>query len=176
MLIEWLIVAFLSLVLAGLLVVLGRTIAYAIPMLNGPVFVPSKQQDIEQMIKLAKLKKTDRVIDLGSGDGAILIAVAKQGFKVTGLELNPLLVRKSQRRVARLGLDDLITIKHGSFWDENFANWDVVFLYGTTYIMKRLETKLQTELKAGSRVVSNYFQFPKWQLSKKAGQTNLYQT
>ena len=162
-----LILFFCGVVIAAFIVLLARSIVYMLPMLNGPVFVPSKKEDIADMIELAKLKKGDRVGDLGSGDGEIVIAVAKLGYKVDGYEINPILVRKSRSRIKELGLEDKAKIIQQSFWKPNFGKYQVVIVYGTTYIMAKLEKKLQRELKKNSRVISNFFAFPNWEPTKR---------
>lgn len=163
-----------ALILAALLIFFGKSVLFSVTMLHGPVFVPSKIKDIETMIKLAKLKKTDRIIDLGSGDGEILIELAKRGYTCTGVEINPLLVRQSRKRIQELGLKKLITIERGSFWNIDYSKYDVTFLYGTTYIMEKLEKKLRSELPKNARVISNYFQFPNWKASKTTKKIRLY--
>jgi hypothetical protein len=99
---------------------------------------------------------------------------AKAGYTIEGCEINPWLVRQSQQLVERLGLGELVRIRRQSFWDLDFSQYDVIFLYGTSYIMERLEIKLRRELKPGARLVSNYFEFPTWQPSKRSGKIRVY--
>lgn len=61
-----------------------------------------------------------------------------------------------------------------NFWKENVSQFDVVIVYGISYMMKKLETKLQKELKSGSRVVSNYFIFSNWEPVQKEKHILLY--
>ena len=144
-------------------------------MLHGPVFVPSKKEDIKQMIKLAGIKKGERVIDLGSGDGAILQALANQKIKASGIEINPFLVRRTQKLINQKNLSHYISVKRGNFWHLDLSEYDVIFLYGTSYIMKKLEKKLTQEMKPTARLISNYFILPNWPVTKKIGKINLYQ-
>lgn len=165
----------LGVILATFLLSLGRTIMFMIPILHGPVFIPSADDKLQTMLKLAKPKKSDRIIDLGSGDGKVIIALAQQGLDAEGIEINPLLVRKTQQQIKKLGLSKKAKVKRGNFWKFNYAKYDLVFLYGTSYIMKKLETKLLRELKPGAKIISNYFQFPNWQPIKNKNQIRVYQ-
>lgn len=164
----------LSIAVTALLIFIGRQVMFATTMLHGPVFVPSKDDKINTMFKLAKLKKSDRIIDLGSGDGKILLALAENGFAAEGVEINPLLARKSRKKIRARGFSRQLKVHRKSFWDIDLTPYNVVFFYGTTYVMKKLELKLQSELKSGSRVVSNYFQFPNWQPKKEENGVRLY--
>lgn len=141
-------------------------------MLSGAYFARTDEQTIQKMIALSNVKPNERVIDLGAGDGAIIVALAKKNIAASGVEINPFLVRKARQRITKLNLDRLASIHQGNFWNLNLSPYDVVFVYGIGYIMMRLETKLLKELKPGSRVVSNYFQFPSWK--PKAYRNNVY--
>lgn len=173
-LLQLFILIILSSALTAMLIFFGRSIMFMIPILHGPVFVPSKQKDIANMIKLAKIKKGERIIDMGAGDGEIVIALAKAGYKAEGCEINPVLIRKAQKRIKKLGLEKKAKVYYKNFWDLDFSDFDVVFLYGTSYIMNRLEKKLLDELRPGSRLVSNYFQLPNWQSEKSIGKIRVY--
>ncbi|MEA2056510.1 MAG: methyltransferase domain-containing protein [Patescibacteria group bacterium] len=144
-------------------------------MLHRAVFVPSTDDKLKIMLKLAKPRKKDKIIDLGCGDGKIIFALAKQGFNVVGVEINPFLVKKCQKKAKELKLEKSVTIVNNSFWNLNLSKYDLVFLYGTAYIMERLEKKLQKELKPGSRIISNYFQFPQWSVEKKENEVRVYE-
>lgn len=165
----------LSVTLFILLIFLGRMLSFALPMLHRAVFVPSTDDKLKIMLKLAKPRKKDKIIDLGCGDGKIIFALAKQGFNVVGVEINPFLVKKCQKKAKELKLEKSVTIVNNSFWNLNLSKYDLVFLYGTAYIMERLEKKLQKELKPGSRIISNYFQFPQWSVEKKENEVRVYE-
>lgn len=145
-------------------------------MFHGPVFVPSADDKLRAMLKLPKLTKRSKVIDLGSGDGKVLIALAKQfGVKGTGVEINGILVNRSRKKIAEAGLNKQLTILKQSFWDTDLSKYDVVFFYGTSYVMKKLEEKLQKEMKKGSQFVSNYFRLPNLKPVKTVNNVRLYQ-
>ncbi len=164
-----------ALMLGFLVIILAKTIVYIIPMLNGPVYVPSHDADVIKMIKLAELKKGDHIVDLGSGDGKIVIELAKKGFQVDGYEINPFLVKKSREKIAELKLEKKATIHAQSLWCADLSKYQVVMVYGTSYIMPKLQNKAKQELLKGGRIISNFFTFPEWQPTKTDGDIYRYE-
>ncbi|MCB9802092.1 MAG: class I SAM-dependent methyltransferase [Pseudomonadales bacterium] len=162
-------------ILAAVVLYFGMQVLYASTMLHGPVFVPSKPKDVAQMIKLAQLKKSDKILDLGSGDGTVVLALAKLAYQAHGVDINPLLVRKARKKAVALELSERVTFERANFWSLDLSEYDVIFFYGTTYVMKKLEKKLFAELKPGSRVVSNYFEFPTWKPAREQGKIRVYE-
>ncbi len=157
-------------IIAILLVLLA---AYYLGIFRGAPFVPTMANTVEEMIKSAQIKPGEKLVDLGSGDGRILIAAAKAGAIAHGYEINPLLVLWSRYKIKKAGLKERAFVHWKNFWLVNFSEYDVVTLFGITGIMQRLESKLKTELKPGSRVISNIFKFPNWQ-STKQGSIYIY--
>lgn len=147
---------------------------FATSMLHGAFFVPSADDRLNTMLKLAKPKPGEKIIDLGSGDGKIAFALAKLGYPVEGIEINPLLVRLANKQAKKLNLEKLASFRRANFWRLDFSQYDLIFVYGITYIMKRLEKKLRKELKPEARVVSNYFQFPNWTAEIEENEVRLY--
>ncbi len=145
-----------------------------LPSVRGAPFVVSEDVDIETMIRLARVKPGARAVDLGSGDGRIVIAFARAGAQAHGYEINPFLVMRARRNIRNAGLEGRAFAHWKSFWGENLSSYDIVTLYGITYIMKGLEEKLGRELKSGARVLSNYFTFPGWVPKEKDGRICLY--
>ena len=152
----------------------GHTLLYLTIMLFGAPYCGSEDQKLKLMIKLANIKAGERAADLGSGDGRVLIALAKAGAQVHGLEINPLLVRKSRQNIKQAGLEKQITVYHKNFWKQDLSSFDIVIVYGITYMMTKLEKKLLKELKPGVKVISNYYQFPNWEPRQSRGEVHLY--
>jgi precorrin-6B methylase 2 len=150
------------------------TLLFIFPMAQGAVYVPSKPEAIAAMIKLGRVKKGKKVAELGCGDGRVVVALAQTGAEVHGYEINPLLVWRAKRAVARAGLQGKAFIHLQSYWDIDLGEYDVVTVYGITYIMKALEKKLKLDLKKGACVVSNYFTFPTWKKQETVAGVHLY--
>jgi SAM-dependent methyltransferase len=142
--------------------------------MSGGPYVPSKTETVERMITRAKIKPGETFIDLGSGDGRLLIAAAKAGARAVGYEIHPFLVWWSRLRVKRAGLSDRIQILQKSLWEADVSLADVIGVYLVDYRMAALEKKLQKELKPGTRVVSNGFRFPHWQPESENGGVRFY--
>ncbi len=144
--------------------------------LQGPFFAPTSHERVEQVIKLAKLKKGMKIADLGSGDGRILIGLVKNHPDVTatGIELDPKYVKLATKNVEKAGLSDRIKIRHASFWEVNLSEFDVITMYCVQRFMGKLEKKLKKEIKKSCRVISVFFQFPTWSPTEKLGDIRLY--
>jgi len=141
----------------------------------GAPFVRSKTEDIEKMMALVHLKKTDKIVDVGCGDGTIVIHVGQQGYKIEGFDINRVLVWRAQRNIEKLKLKTNTKVFTSDVWKTDLSPYSVIFLYGITYMMPGLEKKIQAELKPGSRVVSNFFTFPNWKPIKNEGKINVYE-
>ncbi len=144
-----------------------------IQFLHDPVYVPSLDEASQRMIILAKPTKKDLVADLGSGNGKLLLDFAPLSKHVDGYEIDPFLAFESRRKIHRIGYKN-IDVKWESFWKPSFHEYDIILLYMTASIMKKLEEKLLRELKPGARVISQRFQFPHWKPEKKLGDCFLY--
>jgi predicted O-methyltransferase YrrM len=173
----WLTIVACGLLTAGVVLYFGYQVLFRSTTLLGPVFVPSADDRLDQMLHIAQIAGRASLIDLGSGDGKVVMALAKQFPRahITGVELNPFLVRRSRKAVQNAGLERRITIRRQSFWQTDLSRYDVVFLYGTSYIMLKLEKKARSEMRPGTQLVSNYFQFPSLQPTKSIGVVHLYQ-
>ncbi|MEK7082137.1 MAG: 50S ribosomal protein L11 methyltransferase [Patescibacteria group bacterium] len=135
----------------------------------GAPFVRSRKEKIARMIEFSEITAEDSVMDLGSGDGSLVIAASRAGAReAIGIETNPLLVwysrwRLRQRRVspdAPMGASGRII--RGNFYRMPLAGADVVFLYLVPRTMEKIREKMDRELKHGTRVVSNAFPIPGW--------------
>ncbi|OGE74144.1 MAG: hypothetical protein A3I07_00110 [Candidatus Doudnabacteria bacterium RIFCSPLOWO2_02_FULL_42_9] len=157
-----------------LIIIVVLVVTYFLGVIRGAPFVPTNIETVDQMIQAAELKTGDRLADIGSGDGRILIAAAKLGIESHGFEINPLLVWWSRYKIKKAGLQNLAFVHWKNFWFQDFSDYNVVMLFGITKIMGKLEQKLKTELPPGSRVVSNIFHFPNWE-STKIGSVFVYQ-
>lgn len=130
--------------------------AYDIP------FVPSSDDSVSTMVKLARVMPGERAVDLGSGDGRLIIALAHRGVRATGVEIDDGRWQLTNSAIRMQRLEGLARVIHGSFWKQDLSPYDIIVLYGIPSIMERLERKIINEAKDNCRVVSNRFQFPNW--------------
>ena len=122
-------------------------------------FVPIPEDVIPQMLSLASLKPNERLVDLGSGDGRIVIAAAKLfRANAVGVDVRGALVKACRRRVREMGLSGRVKVLRRNFRDVSLRKADVLALYLSSYTLGLLTPKFTRELRRGSRVVT--FDFP----------------
>ncbi len=143
-----------------LIYLVGAVILYLLlrPVTRGAPYFTTKPGSVDAILRLAHAGPHNKVADLGSGDGRILIAFAERGVESHGFEINPLLVWLSRRRISRAGLAGKAFVHWESFWKADLSGFDIVVVYGITHIMKKLEEKLEKELKPGAE--SNFQHLP----------------
>ena len=135
---------------------------YILPIFLGAPFVSTSKERVEKMLELANPRANELLYDLGSGDGRIVIeAVKKYGVRAIGIELNPILVFLSRRRIKKLGLESQAEIYWGNFFGEKFSGADTIIMYLFQLTNNRLEKKFLQELKPGTKIVSQSFTFKK---------------
>jgi protein-L-isoaspartate O-methyltransferase len=137
-------------------------------------FAKSSDERIKNILALAGDLNNKKVADLGSGDGRVIAALAKAGAEAHGYEINPLLVRRSRKRIETENLGDCAVIHEGSFWKVDLADYDVIVVYGITYAMRRIQKKILRELKKGTKIISVYFIFPNLEQVEMKGDVRLY--
>jgi hypothetical protein len=124
------------------------------------VFVPTPHDIVERMLQEADLKKTDVVVDLGSGDGRFIIAAAgKFGCKAIGYEIDARLVQQSREALAKEKLGALASIEHKDMFTLDLSGADVITVFLYPRLMERLIPQFE-KLKPGSRIVSHQFEMP----------------
>jgi SAM-dependent methyltransferase len=126
-------------------------------------YVVSPQEIVDRMLELADLKPGEKLYDLGSGDGRILItAVVRFKAKAVGVEISDDLVNSTSARIRKLGLDTDAQVIHGNFLDVDLSPADVVTLYLATDANELLRPNLEKYLRNGARVVSHEYAVPGW--------------
>lgn len=141
---------------------------------QGAFFVPLADEKLTTMLELAEVKPGMKLLDLGSGDGKIVISAAELGVEAHGCELDWRLVHQSQAKIRQAGLTQRATIFHQNLWSTSLQPYDVITVYGIGYMMKRLEQKARKELKPGAKVISYYFTFPNWQPATSRDHIHVY--
>lgn len=150
-------------------------ISFALPAIRGAMYAPTSPEVIRAMLSLLQVQPGTHAIDIGSGDGRIVIALAKAGAYADGVESNLFLVLWSRYCIRKAGVSDRAHVYWRSFWRMDLSQYHSVTLFGIFYIMRGLEEKLQKELPSGARVVSNYFQFPRWKPAQGVDGVHLYE-
>jgi 16S rRNA A1518/A1519 N6-dimethyltransferase RsmA/KsgA/DIM1 with predicted DNA glycosylase/AP lyase activity len=157
-------------ILVWLILVLAF-LSFAFIVAVGAPFVPTKKADLTKLFEHLKLRKGTSLIDLGSGDGRVLLMASKKGLKATGYELNPFLVLLQRIRLSRYRKSKVL---FKSYWSSDISKADVIFVFSAQPYMNRLVGKLERELKSGATVVSYAFSFPSRKIDEKFGAFNIY--
>lgn len=126
-------------------------------------FVVTPPEVVDQMLRLAGVGPADVVYDLGSGDGRLVIAAARD-FRArgVGVEIDPRLVAQSREYARRAGVADRVTFIEQDLFQADLSPATVVTLYLTREVNLRLRPKLERELAAGTRIVSFNFDMGDW--------------
>ena len=117
-------------------------------------WVPTPDVLVDKMLEMAAVRPADRVIDLGSGDGRIVIAAARLGARAVGVELEESLVELSTRRAAEAGVVDLTEFVATDLFEFDLSPATVITMFLQPDINYRLRPTLFA-LKPGTRIVSN---------------------
>jgi predicted RNA methylase len=122
---------------------------------NEAVFIPLPQETIDNMLEVAEIRNDDVLYDLGSGDGRILIAAARDyGIRAVGIEKNKILCWLSRRAIRRSRLQDKIQVVNSNLFEYDLSEATIVTVYLSQKINDRLQPKLRKELKEGTRILS----------------------
>lgn len=132
-------------------------------------FVPATNTQIQNVLS-ALQSRSGSLVDIGSGDGRIVLAAARKGFRSAGFELNPWLVFYSRYNAWRQGLHHHTSFHITDLWKVSFSQYSNVVIFGVPQMMEQLETKLQAELQSSARVVACRFPFPTWTPDHVAGE------
>jgi SAM-dependent methyltransferase len=127
------------------------------------VYVPTPTAVVDEMLRLADVKSTDLVYDLGSGDGRIVIAAAQQrGARGIGIDIDPQRIREAKENAQKAGVSDRVEFRQQDLFQTDFSDATVVTLYLLPELNIRLRPKLLRELKPGTRIVSHAFDMGDW--------------
>ncbi len=130
----------------------------------GAPYLPIRNPDVQAALDLAKLKSGQTIIDLGSGDGRILLAAARRGAHAIGYEINPLLFLVSLIRTWPYRHN--VTIHLRDYWQTLLPPADVIYTFLLDRYTARLDTKLTSELTRPTKVVSYIFKMPRKPVAK----------
>ena len=139
--------------------------------LRGPdvIFVPTPNDIVATMLKMAAVSKKDTVYDLGCGDGRIVITAAqKYGARGVGIDIDPERVEEATANVRKAGVADRVKIIRGDLFEADISAATVVTLYLLTDLNLKLRPKLLRDLNPGTRVVSHAFSMGDWRPERTA--------
>jgi ribosomal protein L11 methylase PrmA len=126
-------------------------------------YVPTSEAVVEGMLALAGVDAGDRLFDLGSGDGRIVIAAAlRHGARGVGVDIDPARVAEARRNARAAGVEHLVEFREGDLFAVDLRDATVVTLYLLPDMNERLRPKLLAELRPGARVVSHAYPAGDW--------------
>jgi SAM-dependent methyltransferase len=132
-------------------------------------YVPTPYVVVEEMLRLAKVGADDFVIDLGSGDGRILIAAARKfGAHGEGVDLDPERIEESVANAQAEGVADRVAFHRQDLFKFDIGRASVVTMYLLPSVNMKLRPRLLNDLKPGTRIVSHDFDLGDWQPDQKS--------
>jgi protein-L-isoaspartate O-methyltransferase len=153
----------ISMPLRRILLVLLSAIIWAQDPVKLAPYYPTPDTVVTQMLKLGDLKAGEKMFDLGSGDGRIVIAAA-QKFQAdaVGVELDKDLCRQSLDRIRKLGLEKTAQIVNGDILKQDYSSADLITVYLLPNSNDKVQPLLERQLRKGARVVAHDFEFRGW--------------
>jgi 16S rRNA A1518/A1519 N6-dimethyltransferase RsmA/KsgA/DIM1 with predicted DNA glycosylase/AP lyase activity len=141
-----------------LLAIVAVLACFAGVLLVGAPYLPTLSPQVDAAIKLSGLKSADTLLELGCGDGKVVLAAARQGITVVGYELNPLLAALAWLRTRRYRHN--VTIIWGDFWRKPWPEAEGIFVFLLPKYMKRLDTNVMQYKHKPVKLVSFAFKIP----------------
>jgi SAM-dependent methyltransferase len=133
-------------------------LAYGVVILVGAPYLPTMANDRKAALELLNLKKGQLLIDLGCGDGGMLVEAGKYGLRAIGYEINPFLYLIAWLRTLKFG--SRVKVRFGNFWRADISLADGLFVFLIDRFMSKLDQKLKKEAKPGLKLVSHAFKIP----------------
>ncbi|MGH8691670.1 MAG: SAM-dependent methyltransferase [Burkholderiales bacterium] len=137
------------------------------------IFVPTPHEVVDDMLRLANVRKGDVLYDLGSGDGRIAIAAAKKyGIRAVGIDIDPERIREANDNAKKAGVTSLVEFRQEDLFKADFKEATVITLYLLPDLNVKLRPRLWEELKPGTRIVSHQFDMGTWKPEKRLESNN----
>lgn len=148
-------------------------LAFGFVVFFGPPYLPTLRKQKELALDMLELSEGDTLLELGSGDGRVMLAAAKRGYKVIGIELNPILVVISY----------FVTIKYrkqvriilGSFWGAPWPRADAIFTFMLPRYMTRLDERIEKWHTKPTKLATFAFVIPDKEPVKKEQGVSIYE-
>ena len=142
--------------------------AYAAPPRLDAPNVASDMAVVDGMLSLARLQPDDYVIDLGSGDGRILIAAARSnGARGLGVDIDPAQIEQATRNARNAGVTGLVSFRRQDLFQTPLQEADILTIYLTAEVNLRLRPRILAQMRPGTRVVSHEFDMGDWHYDQR---------
>jgi SAM-dependent methyltransferase len=152
-----------SLLLLILLLALAGLSWFFVPILAGIPFVPTDAERIRRALEMAGLQPGETFVDLGCGDGRVLLVAARDfRARAVGIEVSPLHCLAAWVRVRLAGAGSRVRVRWGDIYRARLDEADVAFQYGHSRMADRLRRALAEQLRDGTRFVSVNVDMPGW--------------
>jgi precorrin-6B methylase 2 len=127
-------------------------------------YVPTPEHVVKRMLELAQIKKGEFMMDLGSGDGRIAIAAARDhGARAIGIDIDPQRIKEANENAKKAGVSDRVTFKQENLFETPIKDANVITMYLLTSVNAKLRPRLLDELRPGTRLVSHAFDMGDWE-------------
>lgn len=145
------------------------------PHLDVP-YLGTRPEVVAAMLNLAEVRYGDRILDLGTGDGRILIAAARRGASGVGVDIDPVLVAEARVAAADAGVADRAQFQTQDLFATRLAGYDIITMFLLPEVNLRLRPRLLAELAPGTRIVSHAFDMADWRpdATVRIGGSHLY--
>ena len=138
--------------------------AVALPRLDVP-YVPTPPDVVDRMLEMAEVQPDDRLIDLGSGDGRIVIAAVRDWgvSDALGIDLDAERVAEAEENARQAGVEDRAIFEQGDLFEKNFSDATVLTMYLLSSVNYRLKPVILDTMAPGTRIVSHAFDMEDWE-------------
>jgi len=146
------------------------------PKLDAP-YVATDLRVVDAMLAMAEVRPDEYVVDLGSGDGRILIAAARSlGARGFGVDIDPARIREANANARAAGVAGRVTFRREDLFQTPIAEADVLTLYLTPEVNRRLRPRILAQMRPGTRVVSNEYDMGDWRWDerRRVGAATIY--
>ena len=131
-------------------------------------FVPTPPDVVDKMLDMANVGPGDYVIDLGCGDGRIVIAAARRGATGLGVDLDAELIQKARENAREAGVSERVMFLKQDLFETDISGASVITMYLFPDLINELRPKLTDQLEPGARIVSHDFDMDDWEPDQRA--------
>jgi SAM-dependent methyltransferase len=151
---------------------IGLVLLFCVVVAFGAPYLPTLSRQAEDALDLLDLNSGQTMLELGCGDGRVLLAAAKRGVHSVGYEINPVLVVVARLMTWRYR--GIVSVRWGNYWNANWPRADGIYVFLLDRYMRKLDTKVTQWQQGSVRVVSYAFAVPGRKPSKQTNGLFLY--